>query len=206
MPKEPHEVLGVGRYATEEEIKKAYKELAKKYHPDNYSDPNLAELAGEKMREINEAYEALKNNDFSSEGANTYSRYESYTDSVYTEIRNLINTRHYSEADVKLDAVSESERGAEWHFLKGCLLTQRGWFLDAQKFFETACRMDPQNDEYRQAADSLRNSSNNYTNTWNDQYGRRPENEYCACCPSCGDIMCCLSLDCCMDAMCNNGC
>ena len=198
MQRDPYEILGVTRNATEDEIKKAYRELAKKYHPDNYTDPNMAELAGEKMKEINEAYEYIKNNPSSGYSTN------GYTSSVYTEIRYLINTRNYVEADAKLDNIASSERGAEWHFLKGCLLTQRGWFLDAQKYFETACRMDPQNPEYRQAAESLRNSANGYTNTWSTNRGQ--QNTPYDCCPSCSDILCCLSIDCCCDAICGNGC
>ena len=57
----PYEILGVDANATDEEIKKAYHNLARKYHPDNYaSNPDMAELAGEKMKEVNEAYEAIK--------------------------------------------------------------------------------------------------------------------------------------------------
>lgn len=211
MQRDPYEILGVHRNSTEEEIKKAYRDLAKKYHPDNYSDPNMAELAGEKMKEVNEAYEYIKNDLLNGRTGGE----NSYTGSVYAEVRYLINMRNYSEADVKLEAISSTERGAEWHFLKGCLLTQRGWFLDAQKYFETACRMDPQNQEYRQAADSLRNSANGYTNTWTTDNEKRNNNCDCCdcgdccigcdCCPSCSDIFCCLSIDCCCDAL-GNGC
>ena len=56
----PYTVLGVDRTATDDEIKKAYRELAKKYHPDNYADSPLADLAEEKMKEINEAYDAIQ--------------------------------------------------------------------------------------------------------------------------------------------------
>ena len=57
--KDPYEVLGVPHGASEDEIKKAYRELARKYHPDNYANNPLADLAQEKMKEINEAYATL---------------------------------------------------------------------------------------------------------------------------------------------------
>jgi len=59
MTRNPYEVLGLKPGATQEEIKTAYRELAKKYHPDRYQDNPLNDLAEEKMREINEAYETL---------------------------------------------------------------------------------------------------------------------------------------------------
>ena len=60
MPeKDPYQVLGVSRDATEEQVKAAYRELAKKYHPDNYADSPLADVANEKMQEVNAAYDAI---------------------------------------------------------------------------------------------------------------------------------------------------
>lgn len=56
---DPYKVLGVSPSATDEEIKDAYRKLAKKYHPDQYGDSPLSELAGEKMKEINEAYDTI---------------------------------------------------------------------------------------------------------------------------------------------------
>ena len=56
---DPYKVLGVSASASDEEVKDAYRKLAKKYHPDQYTDSPLAELASEKMKEINEAYETL---------------------------------------------------------------------------------------------------------------------------------------------------
>ena len=55
----PYEVLGVSENASDEEIKAAYRKLAKKYHPDNYADSPLADVAEQKMKEINEAYDTI---------------------------------------------------------------------------------------------------------------------------------------------------
>ena len=58
--KDPYKVLGVSPDASDDEIKKAYRALARKYHPDNYNGSDLADLAEEKMKEVNEAYDAVK--------------------------------------------------------------------------------------------------------------------------------------------------
>ena len=56
---DPYKVLNIPSTATDEEVKKAYRALARKYHPDNYHDNPLADLAQEKMKEINEAYDTI---------------------------------------------------------------------------------------------------------------------------------------------------
>ena len=55
----PYEVLGISPNATDEEVKAAYRQMARKYHPDNYTDNPLSDLAQEKMQEINEAYDTI---------------------------------------------------------------------------------------------------------------------------------------------------
>ncbi|MBQ3951898.1 MAG: J domain-containing protein, partial [Oscillospiraceae bacterium] len=73
--RDPYEVLGVSRNASDAEIKKAYRELVRKYHPDNYHDNPLSDLAEEKMKEINEAYDTVqKQRASASSGYSSYGR------------------------------------------------------------------------------------------------------------------------------------
>ena len=59
MARDPYEVLGISPSATDEEVRTAYRALARKYHPDNYVDNPLSDLAQEKMQEINDAYDTI---------------------------------------------------------------------------------------------------------------------------------------------------
>lgn len=166
MNKNPYEVLGVREDATDEEIKEAYRALARKYHPDKYIDEGLKEMATEKMKTINEAYEEIKNiragkssaggsgsagGYGSAGGSGSGGSYGSSGSGDFAEVRRLINAGAYMQAERILDAMPADRRGAEWHFLRGCILLRRGWVHDAAKYFDTACRMDPQNAEYRNA-------------------------------------------------------
>lgn len=63
---DPYRVLGINRNASEAQIKEAYRDLAKKFHPDNFSDPNAKQLAEEKMSEINRAYDDITSGNVSS--------------------------------------------------------------------------------------------------------------------------------------------
>ena len=160
---DPYKILGVSRDASDEEIKKAYHELARKYHPDNYMNNPLADLVQDKMKEINAAYEEItkqRSNKGSSAGAGY--DYTSAGTGDFRKIRELINAGRNSDAEIILDSTPQSERGAEWNFLKGCVLTQRGWYYDAQKFFESACYMDPSNSEYQSALNNIRSSTKSY--------------------------------------------
>lgn len=157
MSQNPYEVLGVQPSATDEEVKTAYRNLARKYHPDNYANNPLSELAEEKMQEINDAYDAIvrmRKGGNAGTGAGAGYNPSGHTyggSSRYTDIRRMISQNRIAEAEMLLDGTPSSGRDAEWYFLKGSILYRKGWLDEAHSHFETACRMDPQNMEYRQA-------------------------------------------------------
>lgn len=193
MSKDPYSVLGVSRNATDDEIKKAYRELARKYHPDNYAGNPLADLVEEKMKEVNEAYDAIQKERAASSGGS--SRYSSYNQSGITsfaEVRRLISEGKYSEAELIIDSTPSGDRGAEWNYLKGCLLTRRGYYYDAQKHIETACYLDPQNAEYRAAKDNLRRQAGGFGGSYRQSTGASDPD----CCSICAQL---LILDACCD-------
>ncbi len=201
---DPYKILGVSSNATDDEIKTAYRALARKYHPDKYRDSDLAEMAGEKMKEINAAYDEIQKirSGKSTAGQGTYSgnpygnpygggnTYNGGSSNPYVTARQLINLRRVAEAAQILSTIPESERGAEWHFLMGCVAVNRGHFVDAQQFFDTACGMDPNNAEYRDAQERLRNRSAGFGS------GQSSRSSSCSCCDICTAFIC---ADCCCD-------
>ena len=208
MNKNPYEVLGVREDATDEEIKEAYRALARKYHPDKYIDEGLKEMATEKMKTINEAYEEIKNiraGKSSAGGSGSAGSYGSYGGSGsggsygssgsgdFAEVRRLINAGAYMQAERILDAMPADRRGAEWHFLRGCILLRRGWVHDAAKYFDTACRMDPQNAEYRNARLNIERMAQQ--GSAGRTTGTVCADEGCGCC---ADLM---LADCCCECM-----
>ncbi|MBQ0083404.1 MAG: J domain-containing protein [Clostridiales bacterium] len=191
--RDPYEVLGVSPSATDEEVKNAYRALARKYHPDNYADNPLADLAGEKMQEINEAYDAIVN---SRKGGNN--GYAGSSGSSYADIRNMIAAGKLEEALEILDGVPVASRNAEWYFLNGSVLYRRGWLDGAFASFSNACRMDPNNAEYRQALNRMQkqNTRGRYANPYSSgsNYGGSGACNMDPCTTLCCADLCCESL------------
>lgn len=167
--RDPYEVLGVKPGASDDEIKRAYRDLARKYHPDNYQNNPLADLAEEKMKEINEAYDTI-----SKRGAGGYqtqggyqsqgyqNRYSTGTtgDPLYLRVRSAINAGDLNLADQLLR--SSAKQDAEWHFLTGSVAYRKGWLDEATRHIQIACQMAPANGEYRQALAMLQNNGSVY--------------------------------------------
>ena len=153
--RDPYQVLGISSTATDDEVKKAYRNLARKYHPDNYHDNPLADLAQERMKEINEAYEEIQaqrkrgtSGSGYGAGASTgynagygtgygagYGAYQSYT-GPYQRVRAAIQQGNLNLAEELLNAMKDHD--AEWNFLKGVLCTRRGWMDEAKRYYQTA--------------------------------------------------------------------
>ena len=193
----PYTVLGVSPNASDEEIKQAYRNLARKYHPDKYRDSDLADLATEKMKEINAAYEEIQKlragrSQGSSNSYNGNPHANANTTSTFAEIRRLINQNEIQEADRLLHAMEINQHNAEWHFLMGCVLYKRGYFLDAQKMFDRAASMDPYNQEYKAARERLHEQAATYGRGY-----RTTENTGCGC-DMCLSLLC---ADCCCECL-----
>ena len=197
--KDPYSILGVPHGASDEQVKNAYRNLARKYHPDNYDDNNpLKELAKEKMQEINAAYDEIQRDRSESESSYSSSESHSYSSNsssgVYATVRQKINERKYREAESMLMSVSNFDRTADWHFLMSVCLMQRGKSADAMRELELACSMDPSNLEYQRAKEMFNTSGSRYGSTYygDTRRGRNSSDDACDCCMNliCLDCLC----------------
>ncbi len=162
---DPYAVLGLSPGASDEEVKKAYRALAKKYHPDrNPGD----EAAARKMQEINAAYEQIKDPDKASQtyghsrGGYGYSGY-GYTRSETDYLRaaaQYIRFGRFHEALALLAQVSD--RDARWYYLSAIANDMLGNQVTALEHIRKAVSMEPDNPEYLQALEQIENGGFRY--------------------------------------------
>jgi curved DNA-binding protein CbpA len=198
---DPYKVLGVSPDAGDEEIKQAYRELVRKYHPDKYANTDLADIATEKMKEVNAAYEEIQRRRKAGEtgshatGGPSGSYGQNATGSAaFASVRAYINNGNLDQAHQLLMGMPESERGAEWNFLMGCVCLRRANALDAQQYLDLACAQNPYNSEYRMVRDRLRSQTGAYSGGYRTAHGGS----------GCSDMDICSSLicaDCCCECM-----
>ncbi len=195
MNKNPYDVLGVSPSASDDEIKKAYRDLTRKYHPDANVDNPLADLAEEKFKEVQEAYDTImkerasgnsggysygggSNSSYGGSSSygygNTGSGYGNYQsaqqDPRLQAAVNYINSRRYREALNTLDQVPE--RSALWYYLSGCANAGLGNNVLARDHAAQAVNMEPNNLQYRQLLNQLDFSSRRYQNSpYGNGYG-----------------------------------
>ena len=201
----PYQVLGVSPSASDEEIKKAYRNLSRKYHPDaNINNPNRAQ-AEEKFKEVQQAYDqimkekqqgsAYGGNYGTSGGYGYYGGNRGYYENAgeSTQMRaaaNYIANRHYAEALNVLNNIPFGERSARWYYYSAIANQGAGNNIRAMEHAKRAVEMEPSNMEYRQFLQHLE-----YGGTWYTNMGSAYEKPYA----SAGNF--CMSLLC-MEAMC----
>ena len=162
MNMDPYSVLGIPASASDDEVKKAYRRLAKEYHPDIHPDRAYAE---KKMAEINAAYDQIQNQRQGKATGQTYGGYgaqEPGTGSSpeMTAVRHYIHYRRYREAFNVLNRITQ--RNAEWYFLAGMAHAGVGNRTQALEFARRAVQMEPGNGEYQMLLNRLQMSGSAY--------------------------------------------
>ena len=200
----PYEVLGVASTASDEEIKTAYRTLAKKYHPD--TNPG-SEYAAEKMREINNAYDKI--NQIRSGKDSAYNEFENAYNGTsggigYAQMlsgaKSLIMAGNIGAAYNILLSFPANERNAEWYYLLGQINLRMGNIPSAAQNFAYAHSFEPGNSDYKSAFEETNKRSAGF-----EKYARTHNidtfNYGCSCCDLC-TCLCCL--DNCLGCICNS--
>lgn len=200
---DPYKVLGISPSATDDEVKEAYREQAKKYHPDQYAASPLNELAKERMQEVNAAYDEImqmrKNGGRTHGAKGGQSQYSGANAGAYNNIRMLIQQRQLERADAELEKIPSNQHDAEWYFLKGSVCYARGWLNEAYENLSRAHQLNPSNPEYTSAYRQMNYqraggmSGNPYGG-----YRTQPNAGGCSSCDMCTGLIC---ADCCCECM-----
>lgn len=196
---DPYAILGLQPGATDEAVKKAYRERAQQYSSGNYSSSGLDDIARQRMEELDAAYDQIMlgrreaNAGGSGKSAPGSSGYSYTGNTQFGDIRAKINSGRLDDAETLLDGVPQIKRDAEWYFLKGTIQYKRGWFEESNRNFAKAHEMEPENYEYRQAA---RQAGAGRQKGFQNDTGVG-----CSPCSVCGSLMladcCCSAFRCC---------
>jgi molecular chaperone DnaJ len=199
---DPWKVLGVRQGSSDDEVKKAYRNLVKKYHPDRFQDTAAKELANEKLKEINEAYEAITSGGVrggqSGGGSAGFGDFTASGSQAFRQVRTNLQMRRVDEAERILDQMSE--RNAEWHFLRGVCYSYRGWYAMARENIAQAVNLEPANAEYQTALAQLDNSGQGFQQ-YGSPFGRNRGGVAGTGMSTCDMCTCAICSDCCCESM-----
>ena len=201
---DPYSVLGVSRDASMDEIKKAYRSLSRKYHPDaNINNPNK-DQAEEKFKQVQQAYDQIvkereqraSGNYGGFGGYGTSGGYQAQDDTQSMEMRaaaNYINAMHYREALNVLNRMQE--RNGQWYYYHAVASAGVVDTSNALQDARRAMEMEPDNLQYQRLYQQLQSGGQWYQDTGRG-YGYEP--------PTSGMGSCCCQ--CCLMNMCCPGC
>ena len=188
---DPYSVLGVSRDASMDEIKKAYRKLSRKYHPDaNINNPNKEE-AEEKFKQVQQAYDQIVREREQGASQSSWSGgfgggYQTQDDQRSMEMRaaaNYINAAHYQEALNVLNRMTE--RNGEWYYYHAIASAGAGNTANAMEDARRAVGMEPNNMQYQQLYQQLQSGGQWYQNMGNGYGYERPGNGLGSCCCQC---------------------
>lgn len=205
MANDPYSILGISPNASDDEVKKAYRDLSRKYHPDSYANNPLANLAEERFKEVQEAYDQIMK-ERSGGGQRSYGGSQGYgstqgygsqpnygnqssyqnNDAKYQAVYNYINFRRYQDALNVLSGIPSKD--GRWYYLSAIANAGLGNNFQANSDIQTALNMEPNNAEYRNFYNQLQWQSQRYQN---NSYGNGGNsNQTCGTGNMCCDLWC----------------
>ncbi len=159
---DPYKVLGIHQNSSEEEIKKAYKNIVSQYSLTKYQNTPNEPLAKDILSDANTSYELLVNG------------------TIYKEIRTLIDNKNFVIAESKLNTIDD-KNSSEWNYLKCFVFLNKGWFDSAVYHLTTAIELNPDNPEYMDSLNTLKTRAPEFANYYSEKNVQPNTNNMNAC-------------------------